>query len=461
MCAASDSSSVRLPDFTRTTTFRGAVAVAAMFAVYMLLLFAVIYWLTGRYLTARSDAVVEQQAEVFAAGNLEERLIAIDQLLRQDPRGVQYAGLFEPDGRRIAGNLPRVPPELTTDGPARGAVIPVGAGGADRRVVRAAAHTVPGGGVLVIGRDVDETVQITEIVGGTLALGLIPAFCLSIAAGLLLSVRAQRRVASVNRSVQRIVAGDLRERLPLRGVDDPFDRLATIVNGMLDRIEALVQEVAGVGDDIAHDLRTPLTRARVALDRGRANARTLEESNAVIDRAIAGLDQSLSIVTALLRIAEIEHTRRLSGFGEVALANMLREVCDLYEPIADEKGVALEVRIDAEATVHGDRDLLVEAIANLVDNAIKFTPKGGKVQLALLDRDRESIVRVSDTGPGISEEERDQVLRRFYRSDPSRQAKGVGLGLSLVAAILKLHGFRLAITPGPGFVAEIICPRVR
>jgi len=452
---------VRLPDFTRTTTFRGAVAVAGMFAVYMLLLFAVIYWQTGRYLTARSDAVVEQQAQVFAAGSLEERLIAIDQLLRQDPRGVQYAGMFAPDGHRIAGNLMRVPPELTIDGPAHGAVIPVGASGAESRVVRAAAHNVPGGGVLVIGRDVDETVQITEIVGGTLALGLIPAFCLSIAAGMLLSVRAQRRVASVNRSVQRIVAGDLRERLPLRGVDDPFDRLAAIVNAMLDRIEALVQEVAGVGDDIAHDLRTPLTRARVVLDRGRANARTLEESNAVIDRAIAGLDQCLSIVTALLRIAEIEHTRRFSGFGEVAFANMLREVCDLYEPIADEKGVALEVRIDAEATVHGDRDLLVEAIANLVDNAIKFTPKGGKVQLALLDRDGDSIVRVSDTGPGISKEERDLVLRRFYRSDPSRRAKGVGLGLSLVAAILKLHGFRLAITPGPGFVAEIICPRVR
>jgi signal transduction histidine kinase len=461
MCAASDSFSVRLPDFTRTTTFRGAIAVAGMFAVYMLLLFAVIYWQTGHYLTARSDAVVEQQAEVFAAGNLEERLIAIDQLLRQDPRGVQYAGLFAPDGRRIAGNLTRVPLELTIDGPAHGAIIPVRAGGAETRAVRAAAHSVSGGGVLVIGRDVDETVQITDIVGGTLALGLIPAFCLSIAAGMLLSMRSQRRVARVNRSVQRIVAGDLRERLPLRGVDDPFDKLATIVNGMLDRIEALVQEVAGVGDDIAHDLRTPLTRARVALDRGRANARTLEESNAVIDRAIAGLDQCLSIVTALLRIAEIEHTRRLAGFGEVALANMLREVCDLYEPIADEKGVALEVRIDAEATVHGDRDLLVEAIANLVDNAIKFTPKGGKVQLALLGRDGESVVRVSDTGPGISEEERDLVLRRFYRSDRSRQAKGVGLGLNLVAAILKLHGFRLAITPGPGFVAEIISPRVR
>ncbi|MBO0712473.1 MAG: HAMP domain-containing protein [Acetobacteraceae bacterium] len=452
---------MRLTDFTRTTTFRGAVAVAGMFAVYMLLLFAAIYWQTGRYLTARSDAVVELQAQVFAAGTSEERLIAIDQLLRQDPRGVQHAGLFASDGRRIAGNLERVPPELTIDGPARGAAISLGPSGAGSRLVRAAAHSVPGGGVLVIGRDVDETVEISEIVGGTLALGLIPAFCLSIAAGMLLSIRAQRRVARVNWSVQRIVAGDLRERLPLRGVDDPFDKLATIVNGMLERIEALVQEIAGVGDDIAHDLRTPLTRVRVALERGRANARTLEESQAVIERAILGLDQSLAIVTGLLRIAEIEHTQRVAGFGEVALADLVREVCDLYEPIAEEKGVTLAVETAARPTVHGDRDLLFEAVANLVDNAVKFTPKDGAVRLSLLTQNGEAIVRVSDTGPGVSEQERDQVLRRFYRADPSRQTRGVGLGLNLVAAIVKLHGFRLTISSGRGFVAEIACPIAR
>jgi len=450
---------VRLPDFTRTTTFRGAVAVAGMFAIYMLLLFAVIYWQTGRYLMARSDAVVKMQARVFAAASADERLIAVDQLLQQDPRGVQHAGLFAPDGRRIAGNLARVPPELTVDGPAQAALVPVGPNGAGTQVVRAAAHSVPGGGVLVIGRAVDETMQIDEIVGGTLTLGLVPAFCLSVAAGMLLSIRAQRRVAQVNLSVQRIVAGDLHQRLPLRGVDDPFDKLATIVNGMLERIEALVQEIAGVGDDIAHDLRTPLTRVRVALERGRANARTLEKSQAVIDRAILGLDQSLAIVTALLRIAEIEHSQRVAGFGAVALADLLREVCDLYEPIAEDKGITLAVEISARPTVRADRDLLFEAVANLVDNAVKFTPKGGAVRLSLRDGDGEAVVRISDTGPGISEQERDQVLRRFYRADPSRQTRGVGLGLSLVAAIVKLHGFRLTITPGPGFVAEIAGPQ--
>ena len=449
---------MRLPDFVRTTTFRWALLVASMYSVCMVVLFGVIYWRTGQYLTTRSDAVVMLQAQVFSADSLEEQLIAIDQLLKQDPRNVQHAGLFAPDGRRIAGNLERVPPELKVDGPARGAVIPSGPNGDGRQRVRAVAHSIPGGGVLVIARDVDETVQISEIVGETLAIGLMPALGLSIAAGIFLGIRVQRRVAEVNQSVQRIVAGDLRQRLPVRGIDDPFDRLATIVNGMLERIEALIQEVAGVGDDIAHDLRTPLTRVRVALERGRANARSLEESQAVIDRAIGGLDQSLKIITALLRIAEIEHTRRLAGFGEVPLADLLREVCDMYEPIAEEKHVEIEVHAGARPIVHGDRDLLFEAVANLVDNAVKFTPEGGKVRLELFADQHQSIIRVTDTGPGISEEEREAVLRRFYRSDRSRQTRGVGLGLSLVVAIIKLHGFQLRIVSGPGCVVEITCP---
>jgi signal transduction histidine kinase len=227
---------------------------------------------------------------------------------------------------------------------------------------------------------------------------------------------------------------------------------------LLEKIETLIHDIAGFGDDIAHDLRTPLTRVRVGLERGRANARTLEEAQAVLDRAISGLDQSLSIVTALLRIAEIEHTRRFAGFGKVALAELVREVCDLYEPIAEEKRVTLQVTARDEPTVQGDRDLLLEAIANLVDNAVKFTPEGGRVELALFNAEGESVIRISDTGPGISKEEREIVIRRFYRSDKSRQTQGVGLGLSLVAAIVKLHGFRFTIAAGPGCVVEITCP---
>jgi signal transduction histidine kinase len=258
--------------------------------------------------------------------------------------------------------------------------------------------------------------------------------------------------------VQRIVAGNLRERLPLGSTDDPFSKLAVIVNGMLDEMETLIQSLAGVGHDIAHDLRTPLTRARLMLERGRGNATTLAQLQAVADRTIEALDQSLSIITAILRLAEIEKSQRSAGFGHVALADLVREVGDMYEPIAEDKGISLVVQSPRELNVHGDRDLLIEAVANLVDNAIKFTPAGGRVEIGLLRSDGETVVRVKDTGSGISEHERDAVLRRFYRSDKMRHISGLGLGLNLVAAIVKLHGFRFTIRAGAGCIVEIACP---
>jgi signal transduction histidine kinase len=456
MYAAPASSFVR-PDFIRTTTFRWTVAVAGMFAVYIVLLFAVVYWQTDRYLTARSDAVVTMQVQTFASAAAERRLEVIEEFLRQDPRMVQYAGLFTNEGERLAGNLERLPPDLRIDGPAQRSLFPVGPAGGETQAVRGIARRLPDANVLVIGRNVDEIMEIAEIVGLTLALALLPALCLSIAAGVILSIRAQRRVEEVNKRVQRIVAGDLRQRLPTRAVDDPFDKLALIVNKMLDDIEALIHEIAGIGDDIAHDLRTPLTRVRVRLERGRQHATTVDELRAVVDQSIAGLDQALAIITALLRIAEIEHTRRLDGFSEVPLAPLLREVGDLYDPIAEDKHITLTVAVTAEAIVHGDRDLLFEAVANLVDNAVKFTPEGGRVELALLHRDGEIAIRVKDTGPGIPEIERQAVTKRFYRYDKSRRTEGLGLGLSLVAAIIKLHGFRFTIAGGSGCTAEIVC----
>jgi signal transduction histidine kinase len=284
------------------------------------------------------------------------------------------------------------------------------------------------------------------------------ALGLCLVTGTLASLRAARRVEEVNRRVQRIVAGDLRERLPQRDDGDPFSKLAGIVNGMLDEMETLIHALAGVGNDIAHDLRTPLTRARLTLERGRANAVTLEQLQSSSDKAIAGIDQSLAIITALLRLAEIENSRRSAGFGAVALDELLREVGDLYEPIAEDKEIVLKLGASPQLSVHGDRDLLIEAVANLVDNAIKFTPPGGRVDIELIRGDGESVVRVTDTGCGIIASEREAVLRRFYRSEKDRNTPGVGLGLNLVAAIVKLHGFRLAIFPGPGCRVEIACP---
>ena len=450
---------MRQPQFMRSNTFHWAFMLAGVFAVFIIVLFGFIYWKIDDYLIARSDRVITAQLDGIAALPPERRLQAIDERLRQDPRGVQLAAIFAADGHRLNGNLESLPPDLRIDAEAQGVdIIRTDRSGREHQTIRAIARRMGNGDVLVLGRNVDEAREISHVVGQALTLGLLPGFCLCLVAGAWLSVRAQRRVEEVNQRVQRIIAGDLRERLPHRTVDEPFSKLAVIVNGMLDEMETMIHALAGVGNDIAHDLRTPLTRARLTLERGRTNAATLEQLQAVADKAIAGIDQSLTIITALLRLAEIENSRRSAGFGTVALDDMLREVCDIYEPIAENKNIALRVGATQRLAVRGDRDLLIEAVANLVDNAVKFTPEGGKVDIALLRGEDETIVRVTDTGCGIGEQEREAVLRRFYRSDKMRNTPGVGLGLNLVAAIVKLHGFRLAIRSGPGCRVEIVCP---
>jgi signal transduction histidine kinase len=447
----------RLPDFIRSTTFRWTVGIASAFCLCIILLFGFVYWEAAAYMTARVDSTLTQEANGILRNP--ERLKAISDRLREDPRRIRLTGLFLADGHRVAGNIESLPEDFVLDGSVQAATLMrIDNRGRERQTVRATGRTLPNGDILVVGRDLDTLDEIAEIVGRALVLGLVPALCLGIGTGVLLSRRAQKRVEEVSKRVERVVAGDLRQRLPTRGTAEPFDKLAFIVNGMLDEIETLIHEIAGVGDDIAHDLRTPLTRVRVTLERGRTNAQSLEELQAVVDRAIGGVDQSLAIITALLRIAGIEHSQRFAGFSEVALADLVREVGDLYEPIAENKRITLQVDAREASVVRGDRDLLLEAIANLVDNAVKFTPEGGRVQLALLQADGQSVLRVADTGCGIGEHEREAVTRRFYRSDKSRHSQGLGLGLSLVAAIVKLHGFRFKIASGPGCVAEITCP---
>ncbi|MGX1320031.1 signal transduction histidine kinase [Bradyrhizobium sp. USDA 377] len=451
---------MRKIEFIRSNTFLWTAAVAATLALFVAALFAFIYWKIDDYLIMRSDRMIATQLNFLAElppGRLNE---AISDHLKQDSRGVQYAGLFDATGARLAGNIERLPPHIDLGGSVQSVRLArVAAPAVHDAVVKAAGRRLGNGHILVMGRNVDETREISIVVGQALLLGLLPAFCLCLLAGAWLSIRAQRRVEQVNRHVQRIVAGDLRERLPQTHADDPFARLAGIVNGMLDEMETTINALAGVGNDIAHDLRTPLTRVRLALERGRTHAATLENLQDVVDNAIAGIDQALAIITALLRLAEIESSSRTAGFGDVALDEILRQVCDVYEPIAEDKDIELRVAIDRKAEVRGDPDLLFEAIANLVENAVKFTPHGGRVTLELVSDDKTVRVRVSDTGPGIGAGEREAVLRRFYRSDKMRNTPGVGLGLSLVAAIVKLHGFRLTICPAPGGRVEILAPR--
>jgi signal transduction histidine kinase len=452
---------MQLPEFTRSTTLRWTLLVAGIFAASIVALLGFVYLKAKGDLTMRSDRVIATQIGVFAALLPERRLDAINEHLKLDPARVRLAGLFGSNGRRVAGNLDSLPSDLRTDNTVQGAVVDrIDQSGRERQAVRLIARNLPDGDVLVLGRNVDEVGEIAHVVGQALALGLVPAVLLCLAVGVALGARARKRIMEVNERVQRIVAGDLRERLPHRKINDPFSKLAVIVNGMLDEMEGLIHSLAGVGNNIAHDLRTPLARVRLTLERGRSNARTLEQLQTAADKAIEGIDQSLSIITAILRLAEIENNQRLAGFGKVALADLVREVGDMYEPIAEDRGIDLLIHSPHELTVHGDRDLLIEAVANLVDNAVKFTPAGGQVEIGLFRGNGENIVRVKDTGSGISEHERDAVLRPFYRSDKIRHTSGLGLGLNLVTAIVKLHGFRFTIIPGSGCVVEIGCPQI-
>jgi signal transduction histidine kinase len=369
-----------LPEFTRSTTLRWTLVVACLFAAFIIALLGFVYLKTKNDLTMRSDRIVASQMRLFANLSPERRFDAIDEDMKQDPDRVRLAALFSSDGHRIGGNLERLPSDLKTDNSVQAAVVErADESGREKQVVRLIARKLPNGDVLVIGRNVDEVEEIARALGGALALGLLPAVLLCLSVGWVLSTRARRRIIEVNERVQRIVAGNLRERLPHRNGKDPFSNLAMIVNGMLDEMETLIQSLAGVGNDIAHDLRTPLTRARLMLERGSTKAQTLEELRTVADKTIAGIDQSLAIVTAIMRLAEIEKSQRLASFGKIALADLIREVGDMYDPIAEDKGVALLIHSPDELCAYGDRDLLIEAVANLVDNAVKFTPGGGRV----------------------------------------------------------------------------------
>jgi signal transduction histidine kinase len=311
---------------------------------------------------------------------------------------------------------------------------------------------------LFIARNVDALRTLGDVVARALALGVVPAMVLAIAAGGFVSWRAQQRVKAVHRAAERIMSGDLRERLPIRGADDDFDRLAGSVNLMLDEIGRLLDSVKSAGDDIAHDLRTPLARLRARLERGKETARSHDDLRQTVTAAIADLDQALAVVTTLLRIGEIEVGRRREGFATFDLGELVDEVGQIYQPIAEEKNLGLAVSAATGLALHADRGLVLEAIANLVQNAIKFTPPGGHVEMTVLATPAGPVIRVADNGPGIPEASRERVFERFYRLDQSRPGDGAGLGLSLVAAIVRFHGFAVTLSDAaPGAVFEILC----
>jgi signal transduction histidine kinase len=281
---------------------------------------------------------------------------------------------------------------------------------------------------------------------------------LALMGGVLLSHAALRRIAEVHSTSRQIMAGQLSKRLTVRDSNDDFDKLARIVNEMLDEIERLMLQAKGAGEDIAHDLRTPLTRLRGRLERALAPSPGNPDVTTTIGTAIEDIDQILGTITAILRIGEVEHGERRAGFREIDLADVVREATDLYEPIAEEKGIALQAHIETVRPARGDGDLLFEAVANLLDNALKFTPRNGRVEVSLREGASGPAIRIADSGPGIEAADFTKVLRRFYRADRSRQTPGTGLGLSLVASIVRLHGFGLVLDDrAEGCCIELEC----
>lgn len=457
---------MRLSDLVRTAAFRWALAIAGAFAALSILLFAFVYWQTAGYERAELDGAIRHEGRFLEDGPAAIVEPRLEMWLAEDLHDVRFAALLDAGGRRVFGNMVGKPADLPDDGQPRitpAEVLTHDPDGTGRsETLRAAAYRLDDGRLLVLGLDLDELTHTRVVILRALGLGLLPMLLLGLGGGALLGRRALDRVAAFDKAIARVTRGEMGERLPVRGTGDEFDRLARGVNAMLDDIERLLEEVRGVGNSVAHDLKTPLTRARLQLERSRDGITDAAEFRLAVDEALMWLDQTFAVITAILRIGEIEHARRRAAFSLIGLAPLLREVADLYEPLADEKGLSLSVSVAAaadEAATVGDRALLFEALANLVDNALKFSPSGGTCALSLGVEGDTHVLGVRDEGPGIPAAERDVVLKRFYRGEASRSSEGSGLGLSLVAAVARLHGFTLTLADArPGCSVELRCP---
>jgi signal transduction histidine kinase len=444
---------VRLTETFRTATFRTAALASAAFGASTLALFAFIYWQTAGLENERIDRFLEHESLAMSRETPSALIADVTTRYARDLHREGFAGIFTGAGEFLAGDLTAYPDDLARDERAHRVVVQhsVGAAGGPEKV-RALARVLADGRVLVVGRSERDVDKMHALVLHALTLGLLPALASALGIGIFASRRTLIRVQAINRTIGRIMQGQLQERLPEAATNaDALGQLAVSVNRMLDEIERLMEEVRGVGDDIAHDLRTPLTRLRARLEGGLARADTHAALAGVVQRAIEDLDQAFAVITALLRIGQIEGSARRAGFAAVDLSAIARGVGELYQPVAELRDVTLNIAADSEIVVQGDRDLLFEAVANLVDNAVKFTPAGGAVRLAAFQGADGAVLEVSDTGAGIAANERDAALKRFYRSDRSRHVPGHGLGLSLVAAIVRLHMFHLHMEDaGPG-----------
>jgi signal transduction histidine kinase len=443
-------SSVRLIDLGRTTSFRLALLFLVLIGTGCLIVFGFLYVKTAGFLALDVDNSLTREIAVRAPKPVPELERLLNERAPLDPGGIRPFALFDGAGHWLAGSpavLPQPLPQLDVpfdfSMPRGGEPVPY----------RGTLHRVTAGELLLAAEDMSQIYRFRRLLAAAMVSGGLVVLVIGLAGGMLGGAVALGRIDAVASAIERIVGGDLSERLPDGGTGGDLDRLIRVVNRMLDDLEGLMQEVKGVTDEIAHDLRTPLTRVVACLERARRRADTAEEYAVAVDEAIAEMRGIIATFGALLRIAEVESGARRAGFTNLDLNAVAADVADFYEPLAERKKIGLSLepsKLPVELV--GDPSLMFEAIGNLIDNAIKFSPPESEVVLRVFDDDRRLVgIEVCDNGPGIPAAERNLVLRRLHRAERSRHTPGSGLGLSLVAAVAKLHGMTLAIGDGnPG-----------
>jgi signal transduction histidine kinase len=450
---------MRLRTLLHTSVLQLTLIYVALFGVSVLALFYLIYWSTLGYLERQTNETIQveingllEQYERRGASGLAD---VIAERVRRDDENRSVYLLADPIGRPLAGNLSFLPQQLDAlTGQWLDFVKPETGG--TSTPIRAGLIRVGPGLRLLVGRDIRELAQIRQLFTRASFYGLTLTMALAIAGGVLMAFSARRRLADLNRTTRQIIAGDLSRRAPLRGSGDEHDELAANINAMLDQIQGLLEGMRHVGDSVAHDLRGPLTRLRNRLETLAGADQPRRED---LLECVEQVGHVLETFNALLRIARVESGAHRSEFAALDLERIVRDVCELYQAAADERQIDLVCTVRAPVEVFGDRELLAQALTNLLDNAVKYTPTGGRIAVTLERTEDVARISVADSGPGVPLADRDRVLQRFTRLDQARSQPGNGLGLALVNAVTTQHHGRLSLGDNsPGLVVTIEIP---
>jgi signal transduction histidine kinase len=428
-----------------------------------LVAFAVLLWyawnvsiFSGREEILHDDA--QHLADVFAREGPQGLTAHIDARLRLQIVGERTLLLTDADYRPLAGNLAAWPREIP-DGSGEHAVMVDQLAGRPVHTLLLRT-TLPGGYHLLVGRDLGFYLPLERKFAWGLTAAVTFLFVVGVAGAALIRRQLLARVQGMRTTVSAIMAGDLRRRLPASGSGDELDTLSQTINGMLDHIERLIHGISDVSNSIAHDLRTPLAELRSRLEELSLTRPEPAATFAEIEAAVADVDRVMRIFAALLRLAELDTGARRSGFVQVDAARVAAEVVEFYEPAAEQRGIAFSFQAGSVAPVAGDPVLLAQALSNLIDNSLKCVPERGAIEVRVDERDDGSVaIEVADNGPGIAAADRSKATERFFRGDASRGTPGVGLGLSIVDAVAKLHGGVLELLDNhPGLRAQMVLP---